>query len=248
MSRKHLLLKGAFILTLTGFATRFMGFFFRIFLSHTFGEEGVGLYQLIFPVYALCFSLTCSGHPDRSLPLRSGKDRLRPGRRGPGTSARRYPSYPDRLLLLRSFPPALLRVDRPDLPPGAPLLPVPCDPLLRFPLRRSPQLHRGILSGAQVHPCPCRLPADRTGGADPVRFPVLPDRNKERRSLRDLRRCGGPGHGGDRFLCLQPADAPFQGTFLSPEEAPLLPSPRQMESAPGTGILLPPSYCQPGLT
>ena len=61
MSRKHLLLKGAFILTLTGFATRFMGFFFRIFLSHTFGEEGVGLYQLIFPVYALCFSLTCSG-------------------------------------------------------------------------------------------------------------------------------------------------------------------------------------------
>lgn len=38
-----------------------MGFFYRIFLSHTFGEEGVGLYQLIFPVYALCFSLTSAG-------------------------------------------------------------------------------------------------------------------------------------------------------------------------------------------
>lgn len=61
MSRKQTLIKGTFILTLTGFATRFMGFFYRIFLSHTFGEEGVGLYQLVFPVYALCFSLTCAG-------------------------------------------------------------------------------------------------------------------------------------------------------------------------------------------
>ena len=61
MSRKHAIIKGTFILTLTGFATRFMGFFYRIFLSHTFGEEGVGLYQLVFPIYALCFSLTSAG-------------------------------------------------------------------------------------------------------------------------------------------------------------------------------------------
>lgn len=61
MSRKQTLIKGTFILTITGFTTRFMGFFYRIFLSHTFGEEGVGLYQLVFPVYALCFSLTCAG-------------------------------------------------------------------------------------------------------------------------------------------------------------------------------------------
>ena len=61
MSRKRAIIKGTFILTLTGFATRFMGFFYRIFLSHTFGEEGVGLYQLIFPIYALCFSLTSAG-------------------------------------------------------------------------------------------------------------------------------------------------------------------------------------------
>lgn len=38
-----------------------MGFFYRMFLSHTFGEEGVGLYQLIFPVYSLCFALTAAG-------------------------------------------------------------------------------------------------------------------------------------------------------------------------------------------
>ncbi|MGN1266546.1 MAG: oligosaccharide flippase family protein, partial [Dorea sp.] len=61
MSRKRTILKGTFILTVTGFATRFMGFFYRIFLSHTFGEEGVGLYQLVFPIYALCFSLTSAG-------------------------------------------------------------------------------------------------------------------------------------------------------------------------------------------
>lgn len=61
MSVKRTILKGTFILTITGFATRFMGFFYRIFLSHTFGDEGVGLYQLIFPIYALCFSLTSAG-------------------------------------------------------------------------------------------------------------------------------------------------------------------------------------------
>ena len=47
------LIKGTFILTVTGLLTRFMGFFYRIFLSHTFGAVQVGLYQLNFPIYAL---------------------------------------------------------------------------------------------------------------------------------------------------------------------------------------------------
>ena len=38
-----------------------MGFFYRIFLSHRFGEENVGLYQLVFPIYALGFSFTAAG-------------------------------------------------------------------------------------------------------------------------------------------------------------------------------------------
>ena len=50
------LFRGAAVLTAAGLITRIMGFFFRIFLSHAFGEENVGLYQLIFPVYALCLS------------------------------------------------------------------------------------------------------------------------------------------------------------------------------------------------
>ena len=61
MSKKHPFLFGTIVLTATGFVTRFIGFFFRIFLSQNFGEEQVGLYQLIFPVYALCFSFTCAG-------------------------------------------------------------------------------------------------------------------------------------------------------------------------------------------
>lgn len=58
---KNTIIKGAFVLTVTGLLTRFMGFFFRIFLSHSFGEEQMGLYQLIFPVYTLCFSFSSAG-------------------------------------------------------------------------------------------------------------------------------------------------------------------------------------------
>lgn len=60
MSKKTII-KGAFILTVTGLLTRFIGFFFRIFLSHSFGEEQMGLYQLVFPIFALCFSFTSAG-------------------------------------------------------------------------------------------------------------------------------------------------------------------------------------------
>lgn len=61
MAKKSSIIRGTLILTMTGFLSRFMGFFYRIFMSHSFGEEGVGLYQLIFPVYALCYSLTTAG-------------------------------------------------------------------------------------------------------------------------------------------------------------------------------------------
>ncbi len=58
---KNTIIKGALILTITGLSTRFIGFFFRIFLSQSFGEEQMGLYQLIFPLYALFFSFTSAG-------------------------------------------------------------------------------------------------------------------------------------------------------------------------------------------
>lgn len=62
LSRKtNPLITGTLILTVTGFASRFIGFFYRIFLSRTFGAEGMGIYQLTSPVLALSFSLTVAG-------------------------------------------------------------------------------------------------------------------------------------------------------------------------------------------
>ncbi len=58
---KNPLILGTFVLTLTGFLSRFIGFFYRIFLSDVFGAEGMGIYQLISPVLALSFALTASG-------------------------------------------------------------------------------------------------------------------------------------------------------------------------------------------
>ena len=50
MPARTKLIQGTFILTFVGILSRFMGFFFRMFTSHIFGEENVGLYQLIFPL------------------------------------------------------------------------------------------------------------------------------------------------------------------------------------------------------
>ena len=61
MSARHKLFRNAAILTIAGFISRIFGFLFRIFLSRSFGEESVGLYQMIFPLYILCLSLSTAG-------------------------------------------------------------------------------------------------------------------------------------------------------------------------------------------
>lgn len=61
LRHKSPLITGTIILTITGFVSRFIGFFYRIFLSRMFGAEGMGIYQLISPVLALSFSLTVAG-------------------------------------------------------------------------------------------------------------------------------------------------------------------------------------------
>lgn len=59
--KRNKLITGTIILTLAGIVTRIIGFFFRIFLSRNIGEEGMGIYQLLSPIMALSFSLTCAG-------------------------------------------------------------------------------------------------------------------------------------------------------------------------------------------
>lgn len=58
--KKHPLFTGTVILTATGLASRIIGFLYRIFLSHTIGATGLGIYQLVFPILALCLAL-CTG-------------------------------------------------------------------------------------------------------------------------------------------------------------------------------------------
>ncbi|MCI8372010.1 MAG: oligosaccharide flippase family protein [Lachnospiraceae bacterium] len=61
MSIRRTLIKGTFLLTAAGMISRLIGFYYRVFLTHAIGAEGIGIYQLIFPVYALCHSLSSAG-------------------------------------------------------------------------------------------------------------------------------------------------------------------------------------------
>lgn len=60
-SSRHPVLTGAFLLTAAGIISRLIGFFYRIFLSRTIGAQGLGIYQMIFPVYTLAFSFAAGG-------------------------------------------------------------------------------------------------------------------------------------------------------------------------------------------
>ena len=61
-AKRHPLIFGTLILTITGLITRIIGFFYRIYLSRLFGEEGMGIYQLLSPALSLSFSLTAAGY------------------------------------------------------------------------------------------------------------------------------------------------------------------------------------------
>lgn len=52
---------GTVVLTGISFLCRGIGFFYRIFISQTFGEEGMGIFQLTSPVMSLAYSLCCAG-------------------------------------------------------------------------------------------------------------------------------------------------------------------------------------------
>lgn len=59
---KNHVIKGTLILTIAGFATRIIGFYNRIFLSGLIGAKEMGIYQLIFPIYMLAFSISTFGN------------------------------------------------------------------------------------------------------------------------------------------------------------------------------------------
>ncbi len=58
---KNSIVTGALILTAASVITRILGFVYRIYMSNVMGAEGMGLYQLILPIYTLAWSIACSG-------------------------------------------------------------------------------------------------------------------------------------------------------------------------------------------
>ena len=54
---------GAVIVALGGFLSKLIGAFYRIPLTNLLGGEGIGLYQLIFPVYCILLDFSSVGVP-----------------------------------------------------------------------------------------------------------------------------------------------------------------------------------------
>ncbi|MDF2892460.1 MAG: stage sporulation protein [Clostridia bacterium] len=59
--RKLNYIQGAFILTLTNLITGVLAFVFRILLSRSIGAEGMGVFQLVLPLYTLFITLVSGG-------------------------------------------------------------------------------------------------------------------------------------------------------------------------------------------
>ncbi len=59
--KKHPILTGTLILSGAGLISRVIGFLYRIYLSRTFGAQAVGILQMIAPVTAMVFAVSCSG-------------------------------------------------------------------------------------------------------------------------------------------------------------------------------------------
>ena len=60
---KNVFLRGAAALTVAGIAVKILGGVNRILLSRILGGEGIGLYQIAYPVYMLGLSIAHACNP-----------------------------------------------------------------------------------------------------------------------------------------------------------------------------------------
>lgn len=63
MKEKNGILSGALYLGLSAFIAKFLGAIYRVPLTNTLGGYGIGLYQMVFPVYALLLDFSGAGLP-----------------------------------------------------------------------------------------------------------------------------------------------------------------------------------------
>lgn len=59
--RKRSFVSGTLTLMLAGFFVKILGFAYKIYLSNLIGAEGIGLFQLISPIYSLIILTLTSG-------------------------------------------------------------------------------------------------------------------------------------------------------------------------------------------
>ncbi|MBR5596551.1 MAG: oligosaccharide flippase family protein [Lachnospiraceae bacterium] len=59
--KKNSIVYGTLLLSFSGLVCRGIGFLYHLFIARTFGEEAMGVFQLISPILILAFSLTCAG-------------------------------------------------------------------------------------------------------------------------------------------------------------------------------------------
>ncbi len=60
---KQSFIKGAFILSLSGIICKILGAVYRIPLSNILGTEGMGCYQMAYPVYSMLVMASTAGIP-----------------------------------------------------------------------------------------------------------------------------------------------------------------------------------------
>ncbi|MGI6127475.1 MAG: oligosaccharide flippase family protein, partial [Planifilum sp.] len=60
---KQTFLRGTLVLVGAGFVTKILGFAYRIVLSRMIGDEGMGLFQMAYPILLFTITLTTAGLP-----------------------------------------------------------------------------------------------------------------------------------------------------------------------------------------
>lgn len=63
LSQKQSFLKGAIIISLGGFISKLLGALYRIPLTNFLGGEGMGIYQMVYPLYLILLTVSASGIP-----------------------------------------------------------------------------------------------------------------------------------------------------------------------------------------
>ncbi len=61
--KKQSYLKGAVIISVGGFLSKLLGAVYRIPLVAFLGGEGMGIYQMVYPLYCILLTVSASGIP-----------------------------------------------------------------------------------------------------------------------------------------------------------------------------------------